>query len=85
MNTLTGSLSSAALLIDALPALDTAQRGVGNAQQAIHLLGGVFVGVPLMVHQYVVRSFCPAAAWQKLRTGAASANTQMGEQMVTCR
>lgn len=55
MNTLTGSLSSAALLIDALPALDTAQRDVGNAQQAIHLLGGVFVGVPLMVHQYVVR------------------------------
>ena len=51
LNTLTGSLSSAALLIDALPALDTAQRGVGNAQQAIHLLGGVFVGVPLMVHE----------------------------------
>jgi len=25
----------------------------------------------------------PAASMQKLRTGAASANTQMGEQMVT--
>ena len=72
--------------INALAALHAPKGGSGDTEQTVHLARCVFVAAFLMVDEDIVgASDLPCRLRQKLLTGAASANTQTGAQMVTCK